>query len=389
MKNIVLDPTRSLLLIALGHLTVELCSNFLPVVYPHLVSTLALSYAQVGLVTLVAGVGTSLAQPLFGLLSDRWDPKRISALSIAWNGLIMALVGLTGDYPSLVLVVGLGMLGSAAFHPSGATVASASAAKRRGAAVSVFSVGGNLGSALSPLWMAAAMGRLGLHGTLALIPVALPVSLFLHRRLARAARPEDNSGAAHQETGSKPSLAGVVLIVLAVTCRTWFQVAFTTYLPAWAQDQGRSLAAGGHMLSLLLACAGFGSLIGGALSDRIGRWQVLALSLALLGPAEWLFLTASGHLQMALLGLIGLSLGATFPVSIVLAQETWPRGLGVAAGLVLGLPWVGGGIGASLTGLVADRSSLTAGLRSLPLPAALGAGCILAYAALRPDRARD
>ena len=100
--------TRSLLTIALGHLTIELCSNFLPVVYPVLISTLGLSYTQIGFVALVASTGTSLAQPLFGYLSDRWNPQRISALSIAWIGVLMGLVGFTWDYPSLVLLIALG-----------------------------------------------------------------------------------------------------------------------------------------------------------------------------------------------------------------------------------------------------------------------------------------
>jgi predicted MFS family arabinose efflux permease len=73
-------------------------------------------------------------------------------------------------------------------------------------------------------------------------------------------------------------------------------------------------------------------------------------------------------------------------VSIVMAQEAWPRGPGVASGLVMGLPWVAGGIGASLTGLVADRFSLTAGLETLVLAAALSAAPVFFYAALRRNQ---
>ena len=381
-----MHPTRFLFLIALGHLGIEVCSNYLPVVYPLLIGTLGLSYTQVGMVALVAGLSTSLPQPLFGYLSDRWGPHRMSVLSVAWNGLIMALVGFTRDYPSLVLVVALGMLGSAAFHPSGATIASTGNTTRRGAAVSVFSVGGNIGSALSPLWVTAGIGWLGLRGTSVLIPVALLITLFLYQQLARGARPENQPTVAHQNTQRASSPAWLVLILLAVMFRSWFQAAFMTYLPAWIQDQGGSLAAGGHMLFVFLASVGVGSLIGGTLSDRIGRWQVLALSLALLGPAEWLFLSAPDPLQVALLGAVGALLGASFPVSIVMAQETWPHGLGVASGLVMGLPWMGGGIGAALTGLVADHFSLTAGLQVLALPAVLGTASTLAYAVLRRAR---
>ena len=172
--------------------------------------------------------------------------------------------------------------------------------------------------------------------------------------------------------------------------RAWFQVGFVTYLPTWLQEQGGTQADGGRLLFVFLASVGIGSLIGGSLSDRIGRWQVLALSLLLLGPAELLFLSNPGLLQMPFLVVMGVLLGATFPVSIVMAQEAWPRSPGVASGLVMGLPWVAGGIGASLTGLIADQSSLTLGLRSLSLAALLSAGCILIYTVpKRRRRQRD
>ena len=124
--------TRPLVFVALGHLAVELCSQFLPVLYPVLIATLGLSYTQVGVIAMVAGVGTSLIQPLFGYLSDRWDPRLLVVLSVAWTGLLMGLLGLTGGYVSLTVLVGLGVLGSAAFHPSAMTITSTCGGERRG-----------------------------------------------------------------------------------------------------------------------------------------------------------------------------------------------------------------------------------------------------------------
>lgn len=383
--------TRSLYLIALAHLTIELCANFLPVVYPILISDMGLTYAQVGLIALVLGSGTTLAQPFFGYLSDRWNPRRMAVLSILWVGILMGLVGFTWNYLSLVLLVGLSSLGSAAFHPPGATIASTSNIRRRGTAVSIFSVGGNLGTALSPLWVAVGIGWLGLQGTTVVTPVAVLVSLLLYRQLSWHSGPGQVPSSTGQGTGggqSQPqtqngSLVGLILIILVVMCRSWFQLSLVTYLPEWMQSQGWSLAGGGQILSVLLVSVGIGSFTGGILSDRIGGWQVMALSLGLLAPAQWLFLGSSGLLQVGLVGLIGILIGASFPVSIIMAQETWPHGVGLASALVMGLGWAPGGIGASLTGLIADQSSLAVGLQSLIIPPLLGVIFALAYAALR------
>jgi FSR family fosmidomycin resistance protein-like MFS transporter len=358
------NPVRLLYPVVLAHLTIEVCSNYLPVVYPILITTMGLSYTQVGFVTLVAGVGTSLVQPLFGYVSDRWDTLRIIVLSIAWTGSLMGLVGLIPSYWLLLVLVGLASLGSAAYHPAGASVAGSITTTRRGATLSVFSVSGTLGTA----------------------PIALLASLLIYQQSHwRGVIQTGSTPAGSHTIGGQPqaqggSLVGLVLVILAVMCRSWFQVSLVTYLPEWLQSQGWSPANSGQMLTVLLISISAGTLIGGILSDRIGRWQVLALSLGLLGPMGWLFLTTTGPEQVGLMALTGALIGASFPVVVVMAQETWPRGVGLASALVMGLGWTPGGIGASFTGFVADQTSLSRALGWLIVAPALGLACTLMYA---------
>jgi MFS transporter, FSR family, fosmidomycin resistance protein len=374
---------RFVFLASLGHLAIELCSQFLPVIYPVLVDTLGLTYTQIGALALVLSLGTSAAQPLFGYLSDRWDPRRMIALSVAWIGLMMGLVGWMNSYVLLMLTIGLGVLGSAAYHPPAATMASSHGGERRGASVSIFSVGGSVGSALSPLLITAAVARFGTRGTVVLTPVALLLSLLLFWQLGRMKPADRVRPEASAETKNGHFVFSLVLIVLCVMCLAWFQGSLRTYLPIWIESQGQSLAVGSRMLTVFLAAMGVGSLIGGTLSDRIGRWQLLGLCLGLLGPMVWFFVGATGWLQWVLIGVLGALLGATFPVSIVMAQETWPSGVGIASGLAMGLGWLPAGIGASFTGFVADRLSLEVGLRALVVPAVVGVGLVLAYAISR------
>ncbi|NJN99386.1 MAG: MFS transporter [Anaerolineales bacterium] len=114
--------TRAVFLVALAHFTIELCGNFLPMLYPILINTLGLTYSQIGLIALVAGLSEALFQPVFGYLSDQWGARRMTVLSIVWMGTLLGLVGFTWNYLSLIGLVGLGVLGSAAFHPAGATL---------------------------------------------------------------------------------------------------------------------------------------------------------------------------------------------------------------------------------------------------------------------------
>jgi FSR family fosmidomycin resistance protein-like MFS transporter len=133
------------------------------------------------------------------------------------------------------------------------------------------------------------------------------------------------------------------------------------------------------LLSAALVATGVGSLVGGTLSDRTGRWPLLAVCLGLLAPLALTLQVAPPTVQAIQVALMGFLVGATFPVAIVAAQETWPSGHGVASGLTMGLTWIGGGIGALVTGAIADRSSLDSALGWLWVPAALATVCILAY----------
>jgi FSR family fosmidomycin resistance protein-like MFS transporter len=83
---------------------------------------------------------------------------------------------------------------------------------------------------------------------------------------------------------------------------------------------------------------------------------------------------------------MGILVGLTLPASIVLAQEVWSRGVGLASALVIGLGWVPGGIGAAVTGLLADKYSLAIGLRALLIAPIISVVCMLAFVALRRHR---
>lgn len=371
--------------IGLSHLALELCNNFLPVVYPLLIESMGLNYAQVGSVALVIGVFGALTQPLFGYLSDRWDPRLIIVLSIAWIGTLMGLVGFMERYWLLMPIVGLGALGSAAFHPAGASLASAGATERRGAALSVFSVGGNLGAALSPLLVGAVVIRVGLRGTAVLIPLGLGASFLLYRRFRRLSLAEEEGSFAtskpdrSQNEISYGSWLALGLIVLVVAMRSWVQGTLITYLPEWLQSGGRSLEAAGSMLSVLLVSVGLGSLTGGTLSDRIGRVPVIVASLLMLSLAQWLFFNTGGGLQVLLASLIGVTIGATFPVTIVMAQEVWPEAVGLASALVIGVGWLPAGLGSWVMGLVADQTSLTFALGLLGFFPMVGIAAVLIF----------
>lgn len=372
-------------LMSLAHFVLEASFNFLPVTYVLLIPKLGLSYERVGAMVFLMAILGSGTQPLFGWLSDRGDPRRLVLISLIWSGVLMGLVGFMPTYGALAALLGLASLGSSAFHPPAAALSAQTEATNRGRAMSLFSVGGNLGSALSPALVGLALGSVGLAATTIVIPLTLLTAWLLVRRFRATPPPthrvEPGPGAMPATTAG--SMAALLAMVTVVGARSYYQMAVMTYLPEWLQANGQSLAMAGAALAVFMIAVSLGSLFGGTLADRFGRLPVITVSLALIGVGHLLMMRLSGAPQMAAVTLVGAMIGASFPVTIVLAQEAWPQKVGMASAIVMGLGWMPAGLGAWVVGRVADGSTLSAGLATLIIAPIVGLAAAGMYVALR------
>ena len=245
-----------------------------------------------------------------------------------------------------------------------------------------------MGSAISPLLLGFGLWLLGLKGTIVLLPVVIAAGYWLVSGLGRESTVEREAHRARQSRAGQGFVLGIVLITVVSMTRSWFQLSLTTYLPALLESRGYSVVYGGQMLFVFSLFIGAGSLIGGMLSDRFGRWQLLLVSFALMGPAYWFFVQADGFVQFMFAAAIGFALGCTYPTTVVMAQEVWPRGLAMASGLVMGLGWWPGGLGATFTGRLADQLSLEAALETLVVAPVLGAVLMAALGLALSSRGR-
>lgn len=382
-----LDVPRKAYLAGLTHFALEVHNNILPVLIPALIVKLSLNYEQAGQIALVAAMAGTLTQPFFGYLSDRWEPRWVIIGSIAWIGIFNGMIGWLPSFGLLLVFVALAKLGTGAYHPAGAALSRAMAGERRGTSMAVFSVNGNLGYALSPVIASFAIGsQFGLKGTsiftiTAIIFAALFFVFSKHLAAPREAVPETNTseGAIMAPSHKQGSVLALVLVVLMVAARSWFQGSLNTFLPVFLQTQGMDPVQSGQWFSLLLVSVGIGSMAGGPLSDRIGNTPVVLASMLLISPLFWAFSQVTGPLQLLLLILIGMMLGAGFPVAIVMAQEAWPKGPAFAASLVIGLGWLPSGFGTWFIGRMADNTSLMEALDTLVFVPPIGVLSILLF----------
>src|SRR3954467_1208339 len=340
-----------------GHLAVDFASGSVPALIPFLTDRFQLGYALAALLLLASTISSSLVQPLFGLWSDRRG-----AVWVIPGGAIVAALGVGGAavspvYPLVVVLVFVGGLGVAAFHPEGAKFAAYASGAKRASGMSYFNIGGNTGYALGAFVTGQLVVWLGLvGGLLAMAPVVV-ASVALARMLPRLSGVAERQGLSRSQQGEdrrgEMTLLGIVIALRSVA---WF--ALLAFVPLWIVSRGHTTADGGRVLFLMLLAGAVGTLILGPVADRVGLRRTLVVDAAAGGPLVLVFVLVGGLPGLLALMLIGVCVVGTFGVTMVLSQLYLPRHVGMASGLSVGLAMGVGGVAAVILGAAADAVDL-------------------------------
>jgi len=376
--------------ISVSHLLNDMLQSLMPAIYPVLKANYGLSFGQIGAITLVNQLTASLLQPVIGNLTDR-KPRPFSLpVGMACSMLGLVLLSLAGSYTGLLMAVALVGVGSAIFHPESSRVARLASGGRHGFAQSVFQLGGNAGGSMGPL-LAAFIVVPGGQRAVAwfVLPALLGIGIltwvgrWYQTHGGRRAAALRATIAAHPPS----RIAWVNAILVALMLSKFFYTAsmsnyYTFYLIDHFQLPVREAQ---YCLFIYLASFAAGTFIGGPLGDRIGRKQIIWVSILGVLP----FTLALPHL--GLYGTIadtipiGLLLASAFPAIVVYAQEMMPGRVGTVAGLMFGLAFGLGGLGAALLGRLADATNIETVVSICAFLPALG---LLAAFLPRPETAR-
>lgn len=352
--------------ISFAHFLNDMMQSIVPSIYPMLKDKYGLTFGQIGLMTLVFQMTSSLLQPLVGLYSDKHPhPYSLSTgMMFTFTGIV--LLSFAESFGTIVLAVAVIGMGSSIFHPESSRIAQMAGGQRRGLAQSIFQVGGNGGSAIGPLLAAIIILPLGQRSIVwfaiaalvagsTLFPVGSWYKRQLHRIKAKAVVPNPAVQAL-----SRRRVHMTLLILCVLTFSKYFYMAsMTSYFTFFLIDKfGVSIQTSQLCLFAFLASVAIGTLVGGSIGDRYGRKYVIWGSI--LGAAPFtLALPYVGFTATVVLAIIiGLVISSAFSAILVYATELKPDKIGMMAGLFFGLNFGLGGIGSAFFGWLADRTSV-------------------------------
>ena len=352
------SATRIAIIVAVAHGINDAYASFVPPLLPRIMDSLGLTIAAAAALSSAFAIATALPQPLFGYFADRFGRRAFAVGGVVTGAVFVSLIGFAPSFWILFLMLVLGGLGGAAFHPPGASYAVRVGAGRGGGKrYSVFSFGGALGYAAGPL---VAVGLVAWGGMqrlwVAMIPAILLAPLFF-RGLPSGRGETRGAPPAPPPSTVLRRLAGPLGIIFGVSSAMAFvQRVFLTMEPIIVAEAGGSEALGAAALSLYLGAQAFGTLAGGMLADRMNRRHLLFGLCAAALPAHLLAVWlgpwgAPGLVAIGIAGFLGM---ATLPPIVVMAQEMLPRAPGASSGVVMGLAWTVGAVGVMGTGALAD-----------------------------------
>ena len=364
-----------------GHLATDLAQGSLPALLPFLKTEFDLTYTMASALVLAATISSSLIQPLFGLWSDVRGALWLLPAGVGLAGVGMALAAAAPSYPLTFLAVLAAGIGVAAYHPEGSKFASYASGSRRASGMSFFSVGGNIGFALGPVYASALILAFGLNGGLliALPGLAVATGLVLVLRYLSSFAP-DESPREQRAAAAKTETRGLVLLLVVVGLRSVAHMGLFTFIPLWEIHNGHGEAYGTFVLALFLFAGAVGTLLGGPLADRFGRRPVLRGSFIAAAPLILVYVLVGGPIGVAAVTLSGACVIGTFGVSLVMSQEYMPGRVGMASGLSIGLAIGLGGVAALVLGALAD----TVDLETAVLATAIGPTLALGVSFLLP-----
>ncbi len=355
-----------LIICGISHFLNDIIQSIIPSIYPILKDKFDFSFAQIGIITLIFQMTSSILQPFTGLYADKHP--RPYALSI---GMCFTLVGLlvlafAENYLLILLSVSVVGLGSSIFHPTASRVAQLASGGKKSLAQSIFQVGGNGGSALGPLLAAAIILPFGQHSISFFALAALLAAIIMIRlgswykaRMAYATKHPQKTVGINTNISKRAKYGALAILIMLVFSKYFYTSCITSYFTFFLIDKfGISVGASQLCLFVFLAAFAIGTVAGGLLGDKFGRKYVIWFSILGSAPFALIMPYANFAWTIVCTFLSGLIIASAFSSIVVYATDLMPDKVGLIAGIFFGLMFGLGGLGSAFFGWLADKTSI-------------------------------
>lgn len=355
-----------LLLIGTTHLLNDMIQSLIPAIYPILKDSYDFSFSQIGIITLVFQLTSSLLQPFVGIYADRNPRPYMLAAGVIFTLIGLLCLSVSSTYAYILISVGLIGCGSSIFHPGASQVAQMASGGKKGLAQSIFQVGGNGGNAIGPLLAAliilpfgqSAIGWFAIATLLSFI-ILCYIGNWYRRQLRHCLHNVKVKAASATGLSKKQIKYALLILVILIFSKYFYFSCMTSYFTFFLIDKfSMSVQNSQLCLFAFLAASTIGTLAGGSIGDRYGRKLVILWSIFGAAPFALALPYLNLPLTMLFAVIIGLVISSAFSAIVVYATELMPGHVALIAGIFFGLMFGLGGLGSAFFGWLADLTSI-------------------------------
>lgn len=370
-QNNTIDQERTvfkvLMAICICHLLNDSMQSILPAVFPMIKDTFHLSFVQVGAISLVIQLTSSLIQPWVGLYADKHRHSWQLSVAMVFSMCGVVLLALATSYWMILLAVGLMGVGSAVFHPQAAQIAQAASGGRKGFAQSVFQVGGNGGYSIGPLLAAFIVLPIGMQafGYIAIIPFILAIILYQigkwhMAQIGKVVKKVRGRWTTVKTYSKRRIWFFIFVLFMLMFSKNFYSTSMLNYFSFFLIDKfGVTQQTAQYCLFIYLAAQAIGTIVGGMLGDKYGRKWVIWFSILGVSPFTIALPYIDSFTGVVILSIvIAIIMASAFSSILVFASDLMPNNTGVIAGIFYGLSFGVAGIGSSFFGWLADQTSI-------------------------------
>lgn len=355
-----------LVICSVSHFLNDMIQSIIPSIYPILKDKFDFTFMQIGIITLVFQMASSILQPFTGLYADKRPQPYALSVGMCFTLVGLLLLAFAGNYLLILMAATVVGLGSAVFHPTASRVAQMASGGKKSLAQSIFQVGGNGGSAVGPLLAALIILPYGQHAIAWFALAALLAAVIMIRlgawykaRLAYVVNHPQRQPLLNHNISRQAKYGALVILILLVFSKYFYTACITSYFTFFLIDKfGVSVAASQIYLFVFLAAFAIGTVAGGMLGDRFGRKYVIWFSI--LGAAPFAIALPFVNLTWTIICCFfsGLIIASAFSSIVVYATDLMPDKVGLIAGIFFGLMFGLGGLGSAFFGWLADKTSI-------------------------------
>lgn len=355
-----------LVICSISHFLNDMIQSIIPAIYPIMKDKFNYSFAQIGIITLVFQMISSILQPFTGFYADKHPRPYALSVGMCFTLIGLLLLAFAENYFIILLAVSVVGFGSSIFHPTASLVTQLASGGKKSLAQSIFQVGGNGGSAVGPLLAAIIILPFGQHAISWFALAALLAAIIMIRlgtwyrtKLSYVVTHQSAQPLINHDISRRTKYGALLILILLIFSKYFYTACITSYFTFFLIDKfGVSVQTSQLCLFVFLLAFAIGTVAGGMLGDKFGRKYVIWFSI--LGAAPFAIAMPFANLTWTIICtfLSGLIIASAFSSIVVYATDLMPDKVGLIAGIFFGLMFGLGGLGSAFFGWLADKTSI-------------------------------